>query len=263
MVGDTTWDCQAAAARRGAHDRRAHRRLQRGRAARRGRRGRVRVGRDAARAPRRGARARLSPWRSERPRAGGLAVVGRGVVMSVLPNQGDTRTTSSSRGPWTPSTRSSSMSEVADGPGDERERPAARPGEPAIASGTEATTGRLDDADVEVGDERQRAPAGRAAAVEDDRAGLGDRQRAAGEHAVERVELGAARARSSTTSSTPRSPAGRPARHREPTRPARAQRGDRRRARRARRGGRWRGTRRRARRTARSVAGGAGAPAPR
>ena len=46
----------------------------------------------------------------------------------------------------------------------------------------------LDDADVPVRHEGERAAAGALAAVEDDRAGLGDGQRAAGEHAVEPVE---------------------------------------------------------------------------
>jgi hypothetical protein len=47
----------------------------------------------------------------------------------------------------------------------------------------------LDDADVEVGHQGQRPAARTLAAVEDDRAGLGDGQRAAGDGAVERVEI--------------------------------------------------------------------------
>src|SRR5947209_5594377 len=46
-----------------------------------------------------------------------------------------------------------------------------------------------DDADMEVRDERQRAAAGALTAVEHDRAGLGDRERAAAQHAVQRIEL--------------------------------------------------------------------------
>ena len=59
-----------------------------------------------------------------------------------------------------------------------------------MASGTDGDDrGRLDDAQVQVGHQRERPAAGARAAVEDDRAGLGDRQRAAGQHAVERVEV--------------------------------------------------------------------------
>ena len=100
--------------------------------------------------------------------------------------------TTSVRGPWTPSTRLELDVGGRGRPGDERHgRRAARP------SG--ADRGRLgdelddlaprDDADVEVGDERERAAALARARGEDERAGLGDRDRAAGEHAVERVEL--------------------------------------------------------------------------
>ena len=46
-----------------------------------------------------------------------------------------------------------------------------------------------DDAEVVVGHERERPPALCGAAVEHDRAGLGDGERAAGEGAVEAVEL--------------------------------------------------------------------------
>ena len=49
---------------------------------------------------------------------------------------------------------------------------------------------RADDADVVVGDERERAAAGGGAGVEHDRAGVGDRERAAGDDRVERVEVG-------------------------------------------------------------------------
>jgi hypothetical protein len=52
----------------------------------------------------------------------------------------------------------------------------------------------LDDTDVQVGHERERAAAGVLAAVEDDGAGLGDGQRAAGERAVEGVEVADAQA---------------------------------------------------------------------
>src|SRR4029453_18002062 len=47
-----------------------------------------------------------------------------------------------------------------------------------------------DDADVVVGDERERASAGGGTGVQHDRAGVGDRHRAAGDNRVERVELG-------------------------------------------------------------------------
>ena len=67
------------------------------------------------------------------------------------------------RGPWTPSTRLSSMSEVADGPETKRDRPPFRAHELAEARHRlrhELDDLRLsDDADVEVGDERERAPA--------------------------------------------------------------------------------------------------------
>ena len=101
-----------------------------------------------------------------------------------------TTTTSSTRGPCTPSTRSSSMSEVADGPE------------------TNVSGRRAGDADAEprdrLGDElddllapRRRRRGGRARAsaragpgarpaVEDERARLGDRERAPGQHGVER-----------------------------------------------------------------------------
>ena len=95
------------------------------------------------------------------------------------------------RGPCTPSTRSSSMSDVALGPETNVSgRPSAAAGaSAAIASGTEAWIARrLDEADVEVGHERERAAAAPVAAVEHDGAGLGDRERAAGEDAVDLVE---------------------------------------------------------------------------
>ncbi len=47
----------------------------------------------------------------------------------------------------------------------------------------------LHEAEMQVGDERQRAPARALAAIEDDRAGLRDGQRAAGQGAVERIEV--------------------------------------------------------------------------
>ena len=83
------------------------------------------------------------------------------------------------------------MSEVADGPlTSVIGRPsAAASASAATASGTPATIERrLDDADVPVGHERERAATGALAAVEHDRSRLGDGQRAAGQHAVEPVE---------------------------------------------------------------------------
>ena len=81
-------------------------------------------------------------------------------------------------GPCTPSTRSSSMSLVADGP---EMKVCGRPGSSrAMACGTGRTWSARDD-QVEVGDEG--APAALAgAAVEDDRPGLGDGGRARGDH---------------------------------------------------------------------------------
>ena len=49
---------------------------------------------------------------------------------------------------------------------------------------------RPHDADVQVGQEAEHASALVGAAVEDDRAGLGDRDRTAGDRAVEAIELG-------------------------------------------------------------------------
>ena len=95
------------------------------------------------------------------------------------------------RGPWTPSTRSSSMSEVALGP---ETSVIGRPSRAASASGCDGVghaghdRACLDDAHVPVGHERERPAAGALAAVEHDRAGLGDRQSGAGEHAVELIE---------------------------------------------------------------------------
>ncbi len=96
------------------------------------------------------------------------------------------------RGPCTPSTRSSSMSEVADGPDTNVTARRARDG------GLEPGDGLRDDpddllaehhADVQVGHERERAAALGGAAVQHERAGLGDRHGAAGQGAVEPVEL--------------------------------------------------------------------------
>ena len=66
------------------------------------------------------------------------------------------------RGPCTPSTRFSSMSEVADGPGDERERATVADGglEPLDCLGHEVHhLAGPDDADVEVGHRCQRPAA--------------------------------------------------------------------------------------------------------
>ena len=60
-----------------------------------------------------------------------------------------------------------------------------------------------DDADVVVGDERQRPAPAALVAVEDDRPGLGDRDRAAGERGVDARRARARRGASSATSSTP------------------------------------------------------------
>ena len=111
----------------------------------------------------------------------------------------------------------------------------------------------LDDAQVQVGHERQRPPAGARAAVEHDRAGLGDRQRAAGEHAVEPVEVARRERRVVDHELDARDlgRARRPAPRCGAPRGGRRSRRPRRPGRRARRAGRWRGTRRRARRSAR------------
>ena len=119
---------------------------------------------------------------------------------------------------------------------------------------------RVDDADVVVGDQGQRAATGRRAGVQDDRAGVGDRERAAGDDGVERVER--RRSRASRRRSTARPRSGKPAGTPTP-RGAGEDRadglGD---ARRRRRGGRSPGTRRRARRRGRRCRrGGAGRPA--
>ena len=97
--------------------------------------------------------------------------------------------TSRVRGPCTPSTRSSSMSLVADGP---LIQVSGRPGSSrARASGT-----RRDDllgrhqAQVVVGDEGQGAPSLARRSVEDDGARLGDRNGGAGDDAVHGVERG-------------------------------------------------------------------------
>ena len=95
------------------------------------------------------------------------------------------------RGPWTPSTRSSSMSDVALGPETNVSgRPSAAAGaSAAIASGTEAWMRAASTRQTwKSGHERQRAAAALVAAVEHDGAGLGDRERAAREHAVDLVE---------------------------------------------------------------------------
>ena len=85
------------------------------------------------------------------------------------------------------------MSEVADGPGDEGERATIgdRCREPLdrLGNGREHLLGP-DDADMQIRDQRERAASLTRSRVEHDRAGVGDRQRAAGDHSVARVELG-------------------------------------------------------------------------
>ena len=116
-----------------------------------------------------------------------------------------TRTTWRVRGPWTPSTRSSSMSLVADGP---LIQVSGRAGSSrAIASGTSATTWpRVDDADVQVGHQRDRAPALVGLVVEDDRAGLGDPDARPGHDGVDPRRARSAVKPSSTTAPGTSSP---------------------------------------------------------
>ena len=100
--------------------------------------------------------------------------------------------TTSCRGPWTPSTRFSSMSLVADGPETSTiGRPSRALGSSAaISSGTDSTIAvRPDHADVEVGHEAQRAAALARPAVEGDRAGDGAARRTGRQRTVEHVEL--------------------------------------------------------------------------
>ena len=120
-----------------------------------------------------------------------------------------TSTTIRVRGPWTPSTRSSSMSLVADGPlmkvsGSVRGR--AR----ASSSGTVCTTcvGAYD-ADVHVGDEGEGAAALVGRAVEGDGAGLGAGGGAPGDDGGEAVQLGGGEARGRARPSG-HQPSGRP-----------------------------------------------------
>ena len=102
-------------------------------------------------------------------------------------------------------------------PRDEGERPAgALEGADRVGHGGEDLR-TLDDADVQVGDERQRAASRPLAAVEDDRARLGDGQRTAGDGAVE------ARRAPGRSGRGPRGGRSRPGRH-SPGRP-RARRG--------------------------------------
>ena len=100
-----------------------------------------------------------------------------------------TITTSRVRGPWTPSTRSSSMSLVALGPLIMVSGPGAV--DPAQRLGQDR---RLypwfDDADVVVRDEADDAAALVGAAVQDDGPGFGDGDGAAGHDGVDAVELG-------------------------------------------------------------------------
>ena len=114
--------------------------------------------------------------------------------------------TSSRRGPWTPSTRSSSMSRGGGRAGDEGDRAALarrllERGDGVRDAGDDRV--RAHDADVVVGHERERAAAGLGAAVEHDRARVGDGQRAAGDDGVERVELGDGRAAGPRAGGTP------------------------------------------------------------
>ena len=151
------------------------------------------------------------------------------------------------------------MSEVADGPGDERERPALADRRARAARRPPARRSTIwsarDDAEVVVGHERERAAALRRAAVEHDRAGLRDRERAAGEGAVEGVEVVRRCRPSSSISSRPsgrQSARADPARHDQPPwRRARGSPSDAPRGRAAAGAGApWPCTRRRARRTA-------------
>ena len=92
---------------------------------------------------------------------------------------GATTRTSSVRGPCTPSTRSSSISDVAEGP--DTSVMAARRGRPRRGGRRRRARSATicsspDHAHVQVGHERQRAAARALAAVEHDRAGLGDRR---------------------------------------------------------------------------------------
>jgi len=66
----------------------------------------------------------------------------------------------------------------------------------------------VDDADVQVGHERERAAARGFGAVEHDRPGLGDPERAAGDDAVERVELAHAQRGVLEALDRPREPCG-------------------------------------------------------
>ena len=106
-------------------------------------------------------------------------------------------------GPCTPSTRLSSMSEVGGGSRDERDRPALEPRSGDLRQRLRQDLDDLflsDDADVQVGNERKRSPALGWAAREHDRAGLGDRNGAAGESTVDPVELGRGQSWPSTRS---------------------------------------------------------------
>src|SRR3954465_3189161 len=109
---------------------------------------------------------------------------------AVAPAQADERTTIRVRGPWTPSTRLSSMSLVADGPLIMvRGRCGVRRGRASGTGGTTWSAGRTpggglgdglddlagaDDDEVGVWHQGQRAPALVGPGVQDDGAGLGD-----------------------------------------------------------------------------------------
>ncbi len=135
------------------------------------------------------------------------------VMRESLPVAGAQReasTISRRRGPCTPSTRLSSMSDVADGP--EMKVTGRRPVRTAspslrIASGTVPTTcDGPHDADVQVGQQRERPAALALAAVQDDRAGVRDGQRAAGDDAVggvERLDASPGRPRATRALRTP------------------------------------------------------------
>ena len=119
------------------------------------------------------------------------------------------------------------MSDVAEGPETNvtgrRSSPQARREPPHRRRDAVDDLRLLDDAEVQVGDERQRAAALARAGVEDERAGLGDRERAAGDGGADLVQLADARPTSVDRLETVEAaiaragrPAPRPARRRPP-----------------------------------------------
>ena len=103
---------------------------------------------------------------------------------------GPTRMTSRVRGPCTPSTRDSSMSLVADGPLIQvsgRRRARGQPGD-RLRDQLDHLLGPHH-AQVIVGHQGDRAPALVGGGVQDDGAGLGDRDRGPGDHAVDGVQI--------------------------------------------------------------------------